>query len=178
MAKFNLYGPFGGVRDAITLLSLMEDKKKRKEFLGVVTALEEERQALNETIEVYGKAKKMDGLYAAAVDQEARTRRLLDDAGVEVAELRAKAKKETGAAREKVRLREKAVDVQEQALNREKNDLTASRNRDDARMAKRDKEAVELERKLKGQSEVLQGQQDEYNERKKTLDAAYNSIRK
>ncbi len=73
MGKISLHAPFAGVKDGLTLLTLLQDKKKLKEVLGVIQALEDERQALNEAIEVYGKASQMDVLLrkAAQKDQEA-----------------------------------------------------------------------------------------------------------
>jgi hypothetical protein len=68
--KINLYAPFPGVKDGLTLCTLLLDKKKLKEVLGVVKILDARITEVNEAIEVLGKANQMDRLLREAKQQD------------------------------------------------------------------------------------------------------------
>lgn len=116
MAKYNIYGPFAGVKDGLTLLTLMDDKKKLKEMKGVLKALEDERQALNEAIEVYGKAKKMDGLLSMAETKNREADVALSAAKESAGQIQKDAKTWADDLRSKIVEREEAVTAGERKL--------------------------------------------------------------
>ena len=138
MAKYNIYGPFAGVKDVFTLLALMEDKKKRKEFLGVVKALENEREALNEAIEVYGKASKIDGLVSEAATNVALAEATLKKAMVSAEEIREKAKNWADDLGQKAQERATAVTHREDRVSVAESELARERARNDERNTKRE----------------------------------------
>lgn len=73
MAKINPYGPFSGVREAISLLSLLDDKEKRAEIRKVISEWEDERVKFNETAEEYKIAGEIHKELALAKKQRKET---------------------------------------------------------------------------------------------------------
>ena len=60
--KHDPYGPFSGIKDALALLTMLSDAKKRKECLDIISGLEEERLKINKSIEVYASLGEIDAL--------------------------------------------------------------------------------------------------------------------
>ena len=147
MGKVSLHAPFAGVKDGLTLLTLLQDKKKLKEVLGVVKALEDERQALNEAIETYGKASQMDVLLrnAGQKDQEAAT--ALNEAKEKAGQIQKDAKTWADDLRSKLVEREKAVTVSEEALAKDRSLFSADTDTWQGALAKSKAEIAEREKK-------------------------------
>lgn len=150
MAKYNIYGPFAGVKDGLTLLTLLSDKKKLQEVLGVVKALEDEREALNEAIEVYGKAKKMDGLLSSAETKEALAEAELKKAMVNAEEIRSKARNWADGLGKKTQERATAVTHREDRVSVAESELARERARNDQENTKREATITENERIASG----------------------------
>ena len=151
MAKYNIYGPFAGVKDGLTLLTLLQDKKKLKEILAVITALEDERQGLNEAIEVYGKAKKMDGLLSAAETKNREAENRLADAKNAAGTIQIDAKSWAESLRAKIVEREEAVTAGEKKLAENEAHHKADVDRWEDKMKKRETAVFEQQRVLGGQ---------------------------
>lgn len=151
MAKYNLYGPFAGVRDVFTLLTLMDDKKKRKEFLNVAKTLEEERGAINEAIEVYGKASKIEGLVMSAEAKDREAEAALAMAKESAGQIQTDAKTWAGDLRSKIVEREEAVTAGEKKLAENEAHHKADVDRWEDKMKKRETEVFEQQRVLGSQ---------------------------
>lgn len=170
MAKFNLYGPFAGVKDGLTLLTLLSDKKKLKEILGVLAALEDERQALNEAIEVYGKAKKMDGLLMAAETKDREAASALAAAKENAGKLQKDAKTWADDLRSKLVTREKMLEASAKILADGKNRLKADTDAWQIKM-------VERETKIARQEKTTAARLDEARKLKKRYETALGSMK-
>ena len=149
MAKYELYAPFSGVKDGLTLLTLLQDKKKLAEVMGVLEALEGERTKLNEAIEVYGKAKKMDGLLHKAQENAALSEKALSEATANSETVRAEAKhwadelnRKSKTREADVKQREDAVEEGERLLENEKARFTQESKIAEAKIAKDEQTAT------------------------------------
>ncbi len=151
MAKYNLYAPFAGVKDGLTLLTLLQDKKKLKEIMGVIVALEDERQGLNEAIEVYGKAKKMDGLLSAAETKDREADAALSAAKESAGQIQKDAKTWANDLRSKIVEREEVVTAGEKKLAENEAHHKADVDRWEDKMKKRETEVFKQQRELGGQ---------------------------
>lgn len=171
MKPLQIYGPLPQAKTALDVLSMLTDKKKRKEVMGALKAVEEARERLNETIAVYGKAEKIGSLLNSAVEKEAEANRLLDAANLEAADVRAEAKKETDASRFNVKLREEAVDVLEKGLVARDTELTSGLDAREARLLKREEKVTDLAAKTSARVAVLEARETKYRDRKKALEA-------
>ena len=69
MTKINLYAPFAGVKDGLTLCTLLRDPKKLEEVMGVIEILDGRIREVNEAIEILGKASRMDALLREATQK-------------------------------------------------------------------------------------------------------------
>ena len=177
MTPIEIYGPLKQARTAFDVLEILSDPKKLKELKGVLKGIEDERDRLNAAIATFGKAKSIDRLHNNASNKEAEAHRVLEAAQAEAKEIKAKAKEGIDAAREKVRLREVFAGADEKALDKRTSELTAALDSREAELSKREVAATKREAKLTSQTETLRKREQEYGQRKQTLDAAYNSIR-
>ena len=116
MAKHELYAPFAGVKDGLTLLTLLMDKKKLVEMLGVLKGLEGTRNQVNEAIETYGKAKKMAELLRQAEAKNMEADKTLRDATANSETVRAEAKYWAAELVKKSKTREADVKQREDAV--------------------------------------------------------------
>lgn len=158
MAKYNIYGPFAGVKDGLTLLTLLQDKKKLKEIMGVIKALEDERQALNEAIEVYGKAKKMDGLLMSAEMKDREAASALAAAKESAGGIQKDAKTWANDLRGKLVTREKMLEASAKILADGENRLKADTDAWKAALAETQVGIAEREKRTLGlldEAEVL-----------------------
>ena len=145
MGKINLHAPFAGVKDALTLLTLLQDKKKLKEILGVVKALEDERQALNEAIEVYGKASKMDVLLRNVQQKDQEAAVALREAKENAGQTQKDAKTWADDLRGKLVEREKVVTVLENTVVKDRSLFNTDRDTWQAALAEAKAEIAKRE---------------------------------
>ena len=64
--QFGFVAPLQGVKSFMDFAALFDDKKRWAEICAVARAIEKERQALNATIETYGKVSDIDRLHSEA----------------------------------------------------------------------------------------------------------------
>ena len=163
MGKINLLAPFPGVKDAITILTLLEDKKKLKEVLGVIKTLEDERQALNESIEVYGKASKMDVLLRNAGQKDQEAAAALSEAKEGAEKIQKDAKTWADDLCSKLVDREDAVKTGEKSLAEGEAQFKADVVRWDRGMKESNKKVAEREQttlRLLGEAQKLKERHD------------------
>ena len=171
MKPLQIYGPRPQAKTALDVLSMLMDKKKRKEVMVALEAVETEREKLNEAIAVYGKAEKIGSLLRSATEKDSAAKRLLDDANTEAAEIRAKAKKDTDAARERAKVREDAVATQKKEFDAREAELTSALDTREAGLVKREEEAAVKEARLESQTLALGSREKAYRDRRKALEA-------
>ena len=116
MTKVNLYAPFAGVKDGLTLCTLLRDKKKLKEVLGVVEILDVRIAEINQAIETLGKASKMDALLREASQKNQDAAFVLNEAKESAGQIQQDAKTWADDLRSKLVKREKTVTAGEKAL--------------------------------------------------------------
>lgn len=170
MGKISLHAPFNGVKDGLTLCTLLLDEKKLKEVMGVIKALEDERVALNEAIEVYGKASQMDVLLrkAAQKDQEALV--ALNVAKEDAEQTQTDARSAAEKLRVKIVEREDAVTVREKILDEGENRLKADVEAWQIKV-------VERETKISGQEKTTAVRLDEARKLKKRYETVLASMK-
>ena len=136
MAKFDPYGPFSGVKDALALLKLMDDPKGRKDIIRVIDGFEQARLKLNETIETYGKLSEIDSLRSqeknardeaskALREAKAEAERIIEAANARAAELDQE-RQEIDAAAERVASDRAALEAEMSGLETRRAELTAA----------------------------------------------------
>ncbi len=145
MGKINLHAPFAGVKDGLALCTLLSDKKKLREVLGVIEHLESERTKLNAAIEVYGKAGQIDGLLSAAKEKLTEATRRLDAAGAKAQGIELAAQKTADQQHGVLKERELALGEREKKLADGEARLKAASESAEAEMAKREKHAADLQ---------------------------------
>ena len=170
MGKISLHAPFNGVKDGLTLCTLLLDEEKLKEVMGVIKALEDERVALNEAIEVYGKASKMDVLLRNARQKDQEAAAALNEAREKAEQIQTDA--QSGAEKLCVKIveREEAVTAREKILDVNENRLKA--NVDTWQI-----EVTERETKISGQEKTTAVRLDEARKLKKRYQAALASMK-
>lgn len=170
MGKISLHAPFNGVKDGLTLCTLLLDKKKLKEVMGVIKALEDERVALNEAIEVYGKASQMDVLLRNAGQKDRDAATALNEAKEKAGQIQTDARSWAEKLRVKIVEREDAVTVQEKTLVEGEIRFKADVDAWQIKM-------VEHETKISGQEKTIAVRLDEARKLKKRLDTALKSMK-
>ncbi len=158
MSKVSLYAPFAGVKDGLSLLTLLQDKKELEKVLEVVKTLDEKITEVNEAIEVYGKASKIDDLVRRTQQKEREAGAALNEAVQEATKTKADAKSWADQQRQKAVQREIAATERENELSKSQAafNSVAESKRDE--LAAREKKIVENEQRaeaLKGQYEKL-----------------------
>ena len=70
MAKFTSYDSLKSIEDALTLLTILTDRDRLVEIRNIMRGMETERKRLNDSINVYGLAKKIPGALEDAKNRE------------------------------------------------------------------------------------------------------------
>jgi hypothetical protein len=125
MGKINLYAPFAGVKDGLTLCTLLSDKKRLKEVMGVVEILDGRITEINEAIEILGKASEMDVLLRKAKQKDQEALFALNEAKEAAGQIQRDAKSWADELRAKTVEREDAVTIVEKALAEDKSRFNA-----------------------------------------------------
>lgn len=151
MTKINLYAAFPGVKDGLTLCTLLQNKKKLKEVMGVIQILDDRTRKINESIEVLGKASKMDALLREANQKNQDATFALDQAKEEAGRIQRDAKSWADDLRSKIIEREKKLGDGEKKLAGDisqhisiQNTLQADLAKREAKVAEREKTTVRL----------------------------------
>ena len=149
MSNVNLYAPFAGVKDGLTLLTMLQDKKKLAETLGIVKILDDRIAEINQAIEVYGKTSEIDKLLRKAAENNAEAEKTLTEATVNSETVRDEAKHWADALNKKsktrkadVKQREDAADEDKRLLENEKARFTQESKIAEARIAKDEQAAT------------------------------------
>jgi hypothetical protein len=125
MTKVNLYAPFAGVKDGLTLCTLLRDAKKLEEVMGVIEILDGRIREINEAIEILGKASKMDALLREAKQKDQDALFVLNEANENAGQIQKDVKSWADDLREKIVEREDAVAAGEKALAEDKSRFNA-----------------------------------------------------
>ncbi len=153
MSKVNLYASFPGVKDGLTLCTLLMDKKKLKEVMGIIEILDARIMEINEAIEVYGKASQMDVLLRNAEQKHQEALFELNEAKESAGQIQKDAKSWADDLREKIVEREDAVAIVEKTLAEDKSRFNADMEARQIKMKDREAEVFEQQRVLDGQVE-------------------------
>ena len=145
--KVNLYAPFAGVKDGLTLLTLLSDKKKLKEVLATVKILDERIIEINQAIEVYGKASKMDSLLRDAAQKDVDAQYELDEAKKAAEHIYRDTKSWADDLLARLKTREEVVAENEKILAAGRERLTSDTKTFDTRSAERESSISEREAK-------------------------------
>jgi hypothetical protein len=170
MGKINLYASFPGVKDGLTLCTLLLDKMKLEDVLGVIKALDERTTGINEAIEVLGEASQMDVLLRNAEQKNQEALFELNEAKEAAGQIQKDAKSWAGDLREKIVEREDAVAVGEKALAEDTSRFNADAAAWQAAKAK-------CEAELADQTQIAARKLDEAQRLKKRYEIALNSMK-
>ena len=162
MTRVNLYAPFAGVKDGLTLCTLLLDKKKLEAVLGVVKELDDKITEINAAIEVYGKASKIDVLVRNAAQKDQEAGAALNEAVQQATNTKEEAKAWATIQREKVAQHETAVTKRESELSAAKAEFKTQSDAQQADLKARDAKVVENERKAEGLVAQHQKLKDRY----------------
>ncbi len=153
MTKINLYAPFAGVKDGLTLCTLLRDPKKLEEVMGVIEILDGRIREVNEAIEILGKASRMDALLREATQKNQDAAFELNEAKDSAGQIQKDVKSWADDLRKKIVAREDAVTIVEKSLVEDKSRFNADMEARQAKMKEREEEVFEQQRILSGQVE-------------------------
>lgn len=143
MGKINIYAPFPGVKDGLTLCTLLMDGKKLKEVMSVIKILDGRITEINEAIEVYGKASQMDVLLHKAEQTHQEALFELNEAKEAAGQIQKDAKSWADDLREKIVEREDAATTVEKTLAEDKSRFNADATAWQAEKVKREAELTD-----------------------------------
>lgn len=153
MSKINIYAPFPGVKDGLTLCTLLTDEKKLKEVMGVIEILDGRITEINEAIEVLGKASKMDSLLREANQKHQDAEFALNEAKEGAGQIQKDAKSWADDLRIRLVEREEIVAAGEKKLAEDAAQFNADIEARRTKMKEREAEVFEQQRVLGGQIE-------------------------
>ncbi len=145
--KINLYAPFAGVKDGLTLCTMLRDPEKLEEVLGTIKVLDERIDEINEAIETYGKASEMDTLLRVAGQDRREAAETLAAARVQAAEIVTEAEDGIFSDRKEVSAKAAALKQGQHALANAEAGFKAESEQQQADMTEREAAAAKREDK-------------------------------
>ncbi len=147
----NLYAAFPGVKDGLTLLTLLQDKKKLEAVLGVVKDLDDRITEINTAIEVYAKTDKIEILLRDTGLKNRDAAAALNEAVQESTKTKEDAKAWAAAHREKVIQLQTAVTERESELSKAKAEFQVKAEAGETEFKAREAAIAKNEQKAEGQ---------------------------
>ena len=145
--KINLYAPFAGVKDGLTLCTLLLDEKKLKEVTAVIQELDARIAEINEAIETYGKASEMDTLLRVAGQKNQEAKQTLAAARSQAEETLAQAQATIDSKRKALDGQAAAVVAREEHMTEAEAAFKTEAERQQADMTDREAKAAKREDK-------------------------------
>lgn len=171
MAKFDFYGPFSGVKDGISLLTMLSDNEKLATVLEIANKLEGERNRLNKAIETYGKISQIEAILENANAKDRIAKKNLQESDKKINQDSAKFNQECKKIKDKLVYDKGQLTKRENEVKKQEADLKNH-------IQQQEEKFYETQRKLEQKERELHSQMSETTELKKRWEKAIADLKK